>query len=329
MSYTTCEPLLDRTTTSSSFNDDEPRSVTPIVPPPKEKWLATTGICLCSIGVLTDGSIITVGIPAISSDISLMEHLGWSSSAFLLMACVGQPLFGRLYGLGLRKSPLFCGVLSYHLGTTICALAPSVTVFVFGRAVSGVGAASLYVGTSAVIVSLLPARDVALCLSIFSFVSFLCGGILPVICGVVIDSYSWRLIFFLSLPFSLAGLGLLSCALRVEGVGQIQTKWWKRWNKVDFTGTFLLLMAFGCLLAPTSSQSGVWAGARLLGFGALMIGFGSLQYLYPSLATISPELFAKRKVWLSGIIVCLLEMAIFTCVSQNLSSQSIHCTGLG
>ena len=184
----------------------------------KQKWLAIIGLCLCSIGVLTDGSFITVGIPSISSDIHLMKYLGWSSSAFLLMACVGQPLFGRLYGLGLRKNPLVCGVLFYHIGTTLCGFAPSLLVFVLGRAISGIGAASLYVGGSAVVVSLVPANDVALCLSIFSSVSFLCRMVLLVICGVVIDLYSWRPIFFLSLPLSLVGLAFLSHAFGIETV---------------------------------------------------------------------------------------------------------------
>lgn len=281
-------------------------------PPNNEKWLAITGLCLCSIGVLTDGAIITVGLPSISSDINLMKHLGWSSSAFLLMACVGQPLFGRLYWLGLRKNPLVCGVIFYHLGTTLCGFAPSLAVFILGRAISGVGAASLYVGTSAVVVSLVPAEDVALCLSIFSFVAFLCGVVLPIIGGAMIDLYTWRLIFFLSLPFSLMGLVCLRHAFGKDRDDRIETTWWKRFNKVDFAGTVLLLMAFACLLAPVGSGSALWASAKLLGFGASMFGFGILQYRYASLATIAPEVFSKSHVWLSSIVVFLLEMAIFT-----------------
>ena len=320
MSHIGYEPILDQTAAPSSPEEEEEDVLTVAAlpaSPPKEKWLAMTGICLCSIGVLTDGSVITVGIPSISSDINLMEHLGWSTSAFLLMACVGQPLFGRMYSLGLRKNPLVCGVLFYHLGATLCAFAPSLAVFILGRAVSGAGAASLYVGTSAVVVSLVPAEDVALCLSIFSSVSFLCGMVLPIICGVVIDLYSWRPIFFLSLPLSLVGLAFLSHAFGAERVDQIEIIWWKRLDKVDFTGTILLLMAFACLLAPVGFESGVWTSARLLGFGALIFGFGSLQYCCPSLATISPEVFAKRHIWLSSIVVCLLEMAIFMCVLSN------------
>ena len=308
MSHNGYGSMLDDAAAPPSSDED--------VTPPKEKWLAIIGLCLCSIGVLTDGSIITVGIPSISTDINLMEHLGWSSSAFLLMACVGQPLFGRIYGLGLRRNPLVCGVFFYHLGTTLCALAPSVIVFVVGRAISGVGAASLYVGSSAVVVSLVPVGDIALCLSIFSSASFLCGMVLPVICGVVIDLYSWRLIFFLSLPLSLVGLAFLSYAFATERVDHIEYMWWKRLTKVDLAGTVLLLVAFACLLAPVGSESGAWAGIRLLSFAALMFGFGTLQYLCPSSGTVSPIIFMKRNVWLSSIVVCLLEMAIFMYVLE-------------
>ena len=308
--------ILDDAAAPSSSDED--------VRLPKQKWLAIIGLCLCSIGVLTDGSIITVGMPSISSDINLMEHLGWSSSAFLLMACVGQPLFGRIYGLGFRRNPLMFGVFLYHSGTTLCALASSVTIFVVGRAISGVGAASLYVGSSAVVVSLVPVGDIALCLSIFSSTSFLCGMVLPVICGVVIDLYSWRLIFFLSLPLSLVGLAFLSYAFATERVDPIEFRWCKRLTKVDLAGTVLLLLAFACLLAPVGSESGEWAGIRLSSFAALMFGFGTLQYQCPSSATVSPTIFVKRNVWLSSIVVCLLEMAIFMYVLVTPSCDAPH-----
>lgn len=192
----------------------------------------------------------------------------------------------------------------------------SSTILELLYAVSHLLSLSSYVGGSAVVVSLVPANDVALCLSIFSCVSFLCGMVLPVICGVVIDRYSWRPIFFLSLPLSLVGLAFLSHAFGTETVDQIEVMWWKRLNKVDLIGTLLLLVAFACLLAPVDSESGVWTGVRLLGFGASMFGFGSLQYLCAPSATIAPSVFTKKHVWLSSIVVCLLEMAIFTCVLQ-------------
>lgn len=317
MSHTRYEPIFDQATAPARSDEDISALDTSQAPPDsKGKWPAIIGLCLCSIGVLTDGSVITVGIPSISADIGLMKHLGWSSSAFLLMACVGQPIFGRLYSLGLRRNPLVCGVIFYHMGTTLCGLSPSLAVFLFGRAISGVGAASLYVGTSAVVVSLVPAKDVALCLSTFGAVSFLCGVALPVICGAVIDHYSWRAIFFLSLPLSILGLASLALAFGTERVDHTQYVRWRALIKVDFTGTALLLIAFVCLLAPIGPESGMWAIVRLLGFSVSMFGFGSFQYLCSSSASFAPEIFSNRRVWLSGIVVCLLEMAIFTCVLE-------------
>lgn len=322
MSRTNYEPIPDPPTTLSSPDDDALTALP--VPSPRGKWLVITGLCLCSIGVLTDGSVITVGIPSISSDIELMKHLGWSTTAFLLMACVGQLPFARLYGLGLNKNLLICGVLFYHLGTTLCGVASSLPVFVLGRAISGVGAASLYIGTNAVLVSLVTANDIALCLSIFSFVSFLHGVVLPVICGLVIDHYSWRPIFFLSLPLSLLGFSFLFFAYAIDTVDQGQVVSWRVFNMVDFAGTALLLMAFACLLAPVGPRYGLWASARLLGFGALIFAFGSLQHVYASLSTFTSKVFMKRYVWLSSIVVCLLEMAIFTYVTGT--HVKIHLT---
>lgn len=159
-------------------------------PNAKWKWLTITSLCLASVGVLTDGSIIAVALPQVSSDLALAEHFGWSSSAFLLTACVAQPISGRIYSSGYRKQPLLYSVVCYHLSSIVCALGNSLVPFIVGRGIAGLGAGSLFVGTQAVIVSLLSAKDVALCLSIFALVSLLFALIVPVICGIVIDLYS-------------------------------------------------------------------------------------------------------------------------------------------
>lgn len=245
----------------------------------------------------------------------MMEYFGWSSGAFLLTACVAQPIFGRFYVSGHQKVPLICGVLLYHSGTTLCALTNSRFAFVLGRALSGVGAASLYMGGQAVVVSLVSVKDVALCLSIFSFVSLMFGMMLPVLSGIIIDLYSWRLIFFLSLPFSLGGLALLLHAYRSEKIDQSNAKWWKQVNKVDIAGTASLILAFLFLLAPLNSDSVAWDAGRLLGFCGFFIIFGYLQYSNALIATIAPGVFAKRQVWICSIIACSLEIAIFTYVS--------------
>lgn len=277
-------------------------------PSAKWKWLIFASVCLASVGVLTDGSIIGVALPQISSDLALTENFGWGSSAYLLTACVAQPISGRIYSSRYRKQPLLYSVVCYHLGSILCALGNSSVPFIVGRGIAGLGAGSLFVGTQAVIVSLFSAKDVALCMSIFSLVSLLFALIVPVICGIVIDAYSWRPVFLFSLPFSLAGSAFLWYTIQEDKPGS--GTWWKSISKVDLLGTVLLFLAFVSLLTVSSSNSIGWACARLLGFAGLMSLFGYVQYRSGPLATIPPDVFTQRQVWAGSVIGCSLEMAM-------------------
>lgn len=114
--------------------------------------------------------------------------------------------------------------------------------------------------------------------------------------------------FLLSLPFSLAGLASLWYTIEAD---KLDTgTWWKSISKVDLLGTVLLILAFVPLLTVTSSNSIIWACARLLGFAGLMCLFVHVQYRSGPLATISPDVLAQQQVWASCVIACSLEMAI-------------------
>ena len=175
------QPPIEPLNSHGSDNDNQPPKLIPIA-----KWYAIAGLCLANVGVSTDSSVITVGLPQISSDMGLMKYFGWSSGAFLLTACVAQPICGRFCVSGRRRAPLIAGILLYHSGTTVCGLVNTAAPFLVGRALSGIGAALLYVGGQAVVVSLFPAKDVAFWLSTFSFVSMLFGITFPVLCGIII-----------------------------------------------------------------------------------------------------------------------------------------------
>lgn len=280
----------------------------------RQTLLSLIGLCLALMGVFLDGSIITVGLPQISADFNSMKNFGWLSGGYLLAACSIQPIFGRFYALGHRINPLLLGVALYQLGAILCAFAGSEVVFIVGRLVSGSGAASLYVGSQAIIVSLVSAKDLALCLSIVSSVSFALSILGPVICGALVDLFSWRVSFLLTLPFSFMSLVWFH-QIRTLDTESSRLPWLRPARRGDILGTMTLLLAFAALFwtsNPGSSGSlkvSVWVG--ILAFAALMVTFTYIQYNYGSYATIPPYIFIRRYVWASAVFSCFLEMAIY------------------
>lgn len=64
-----------------------------------------------------------------------------------------QPMYGKVYNLFNVKFAYIGAVLIFEIGSLICALAPSSTTFIVGRAIAGIGAGGLFSG-SIVVVSL-------------------------------------------------------------------------------------------------------------------------------------------------------------------------------
>lgn len=64
-----------------------------------------------------------------------------------------QPTFGKVYTFFSIKYVLLCALLTFETGSLISALSPSSSIFILGRAVSGVGAAAIFGGGSELISS--------------------------------------------------------------------------------------------------------------------------------------------------------------------------------
>lgn len=85
-------------------------------------------------------------IPNITDDFHSLPDVGWYGSGYLLASCSFQLLLGKVYTFYAVKAVMLGCVLLFEVGSAICGAAPSSAVFIFGRAISGVGAAGIFAG---------------------------------------------------------------------------------------------------------------------------------------------------------------------------------------
>lgn len=63
---------------------------------------------------------------------------GWYGSAYLLTTTALQPMYGAVYKLFNVKLAYLGAIFIFEVGSLICAVAPSSTTFIVGRAIAGV-----------------------------------------------------------------------------------------------------------------------------------------------------------------------------------------------
>src|SRR3712207_4198878 len=108
----------------------------------RTRWLALYVLCLASLMIVLDSTIVNVALPSIRDDLGFSEtSLAWVVNGYLLTFGGLLLLGGRLGDLyGYRRLFIF-GITLFTLSSLVCGLAGAQGVLVAARAIQGVGGA--------------------------------------------------------------------------------------------------------------------------------------------------------------------------------------------
>ncbi|MFL5951735.1 MAG: MFS transporter [Gaiellaceae bacterium] len=168
----------------------------------RTRWLALYVLCLASLMIVLDVTIVGVALPSIRADLGFSEtSLAWVVNAYLLTYGGFLLLGGRLGDLFGHRRLFIVGISVFTLASLACGLATTEWFLVAARSVQGVGGAV----ASAVSLSLMmglftePAER-AKAMGIFGFVASGGGSIGVLLGGVLTDALSWHWIFLVNFP---------------------------------------------------------------------------------------------------------------------------------
>lgn len=152
---------------------------------------------------------------------------------------------GRLGDLFGRRRFYSLGFLIFVTGSAICGLTQSTGQLIFFRAVQAIGGSMIAANGRAIVSVNLPVEERGRALGLTStafHIGFLTG---PSLGGFLIDSIGWRWIFYINLPFSLAGAYL---AWKVVPETRMESATDPNKNAIDAAGALLLLLTNGLFI---------------------------------------------------------------------------------
>ena len=134
-------------------------------------WLVMLSAFVSMFLVALDRTILSTAIPRITDDFKSLGDIGWYGSAYMLTTAAFQLLFGRIYRFYNLRWTFLCCVIVFEVGSAICGAAPSSAVFIFGRAIAGLGSAGIMTGSMMIIIPMVPLhkRPVFQCVSSYFF----------------------------------------------------------------------------------------------------------------------------------------------------------------
>src|SRR5205823_13219681 len=119
-------------------------------------------------------------------------------------------LVGGSLGDHLGRRRIFAaGVALFTLASVWCGLAPGVTYLVVARAVQGVGGALLVPGSLALISASFDEDHRGQAIGTWSGFTTITSALGPVLGGWLVQTISWRWVFFINVPLAALTLALL------------------------------------------------------------------------------------------------------------------------
>ena len=179
------------------------------------KWQVLIVIAIGTFMVILDTTIVNIALPRIITVFgsSVAEAQLVITGYMLAMATVvpAAPFFSQTFG---SKRIYVVTLALFTLGSALCGLAWSVPSLVVARVIQGLGGGMIGPVGMAMLFRVAPPEERGRLMSTYAMPVML-GPILgPSLGGFLVEYVDWRWVFFLNLPFGVAGVILGSLLLR-------------------------------------------------------------------------------------------------------------------
>src|SRR6516225_7740562 len=179
----------------------------------RNRWIALVVLCMGSLMIVLDTTIVNVALPSIRSDLRFTQtSLAWVVNAYMLTFGGFLLLGGRLGDHFGHRRMFMVGIMLFTLASLACGLSTARGPLVAARAVQGFGGAIVSAVSLSLIVSLfVEPADRAKAMGVFGFVAAGGGTLGVLLGGVLTDLLDWHWIFLVNVP-----IGVLVCTLSLR-----------------------------------------------------------------------------------------------------------------
>ncbi len=187
-----------------------------------------------------EGTIVSTAMPKIVEDLQGSQWYTWVISIYLLATVISIPIFGKLADLYGRKVIFTVGVIIFLVGSTLSGFSQTMGQLVLFRLIQGIGAGALTTIPFTIIGDIFPFDQRAKVQGWIGSVWGISGIIGPLVGGFIVDTVSWRWIFFMNIPFGIISLLILWVSLyeQIEKKKQI----------IDYAGIVVFASSMTSLL---------------------------------------------------------------------------------
>jgi EmrB/QacA subfamily drug resistance transporter len=221
-------------------------------------------VVLGSIMSILDTTIVNVALATLGRDLhSSIAQIQWVVTGYMLALAAVIPVSGWVAERFGAKRVYLLSLVLFTAGSMLCGISTSIGELVFFRVLQGLGGGMILPLGQMMMAAAAGPKRMGRVMSIVAVPAMLAPILGPTLGGVILESVSWRWIFYVNVP---VGVAAVLAAVRVLPAAEPGTP-----RPLDFRGFALMV-----------------TGVPLLTYGLAEVGstgsFGSLRVILPSLA---------------------------------------------
>lgn len=194
---------------------------------------------------LIDASIVNVALADISGNLgATIEDTSWVVTAYAIANVIIIPMTGFLARYFGRKNYYITSIIIFTIASYMCGSSGSLWVLVFWRFVQGIGGGALLSTSQGILFDAFEPKQRPMASGIFGMGIVLGPTIGPTLGGIIVENYSWPLIFDINVPF-----GIVATTMAINYIDKKPEELHidRKVITIDYPGVALLALGIGSL----------------------------------------------------------------------------------
>jgi EmrB/QacA subfamily drug resistance transporter len=227
-------------------------------PSQPHKTLTLIAVCLGTFMLLVDITIVVVALPSIRASLhTSFSDVQWTIDAYSLSLAALLLPTGSLADILGRRRVFALGLAVFTLGSLLCAIAGSGAELIIFRAAQGIGGATVFATSLALLAQTFHGRDRGVAFGAWGAVAGVATAVGPVLGGLLTTELSWRWIFYVNVPF-----GIVAIVITLIGVQESRPPHARR---IDVPGFLVFTLGLvGLVYGLIESSRAGWGATQVI-----------------------------------------------------------------
>jgi len=300
--------------------------------PSTQRGIVTGAIMLATVMQTLDSTIANVALPHMQGTMSATEdQIAWVLTSYIVAAAIATPatgFFSQRFG---RKRLLNISIIGFTIASMLCGAAQTLEEIVLFRFAQGVFGAAFVPLSQAIMLDTYSLEMRGKMMALWGL-GVMVGPIIgPALGGWLTDSYSWRWVFYINMPFGILAFLGVSVALTESKLDFLR--------RFDWMGFAFLSIAIGAMqLMLDRGNLQDWFSSGEIISEALIAAFAFYWFMAHSLTARKPfidlALFKDRNLVVGVILMALVGLMLYATMAlmppflETLMGFPVTTTGL-